>query len=654
MAIKYLSFFRDYARSKWPLWGSRTGDYSETQSKEVRAWLTAFSLADCLENGQFDRKKKRMNFSVFGQKVRKILDVDLPSGSSMVDEGRRIAADVNIGRTAFMDEMGVNSEREYKERSIKDNRVMFHAHIGLNSREATAEALAYLHRATREGGRAVDRAGICLDRRMALPRELRDEIPAETGPMLETESDWFKVGRDIPIQPHMGDFMIGFPASVENTVNALKAGVTTIGNLSQFFSHEAPGWTDTVATTAETVKAISVMGALRENGALVHSYLEDGFGALFCDCATTAGWAYLEKYIIEDLLGAKLSHCIGGLTTDPVKRSGWIFALNDIHERQCIGSMVYGDTLSFTADYNINRGLVGEYLLWDIMTQLKCPTGHAVLPLPVTEALRIPSAEEIAEAQIFGHRIEDSARRLQTHMDFSKSEAFSQEVVAEGKTVFNSAIDGLKAAGVDIDDPVELLYVLKKLGPALFEEMFGAGKPNLDHPRAREPLIPTDGYDISNSYVAKYRDTFSSSKSRRVLRNRRILIASTDVHEHAIMVIHQLLAEAGARLINLGAETGPDQVAKAARENRAEAILISTHNGMALDYARRLRDEMNNHKVTTPVVMGGVLNQKVENQPLPIDVSTDIKKLGIQPCPRLQRNFSNLLDFERKDEEESN
>jgi methylmalonyl-CoA mutase cobalamin-binding subunit len=120
------------------------------------------------------------------------------------------------------------------------------------------------------------------------------------------------------------------------------------------------------------------------------------------------------------------------------------------------------------------------------------------------------------------------------------------------------------------------------------------------------------------------------------------------------MVIHQLLADAGARLVNLGAETGPEKVVAAARENQVEAILISTHNGMALDYAQRLKDAMDSHKVMIPVVIGGVLNQKVENQPLPIDVTTDIKKLGIQPCPRLQSNFSNLLDFNIKDKEDSN
>ena len=208
---------------------------------------------------------------------------------------------------------------------------------------------------------------------MALPQEWRKKMPPETGPTLDTLDDWMQIGQLVPIQPHMGDFMIGFPASTENTLNALKAGVTTIGNLSQFFSHEVPLWHDQVRTAVETVRAMSIMGALRENGTLIHSYLEDGFGALFYDCATVAGWAYLERYIVEDLLGGKLAHCIGGLTTDPVKRAGWVFALNEIHEGDCLGSMFYGDTLSFTEDLIVNRALVGEYLDemgWDPKTGL--------------------------------------------------------------------------------------------------------------------------------------------------------------------------------------------------------------------------------------------------------------------------------------------
>jgi methylmalonyl-CoA mutase cobalamin-binding subunit len=585
-----------------------------------------------------------MKFSEFSQKVRQILDVDLPSMASILKECRLVAADVKIGRTAFMAEMGVGSELEYKTQCIKDNKIMFHAHIGLNSWEATADALAYLYKTARAGGNVVDRAGICLDRRMGLPKRRRKNIPSETGPMLASEQDWLQIGQAAPIQPHMGDFMIGFPSSVENTLYALKAGVTTIGNLSQFFAHEVPMWQDTPATTVETAKAIAIMGALRAKGTLVHSYLEDGFGALFCDCATVAGWAYLEKYIVEDLLEAKLAHCIGGLTTDPVKRAGWIFTLNEIHADQCVGSMVYGDTLSFSSDFSVNRAMVAEYMMWDIMAQLKCPTGHAVLPLPVTEALRVPSAEEIAEAQIYGRRIEQAARRLHPYMDFSAAEAFSKTVLSAGKSVFDSSLVGLKEAGVNIRDPIQLLYVLKRLGPAAFEEMFGAGKRNQIYARGREPIVATDVFELSNRYVDQYRDIFTNPKSKSILRSRRILIASTDVHEHAIMIIHRLLAEAGAEMINLGAEANPDEIVSEAHAKNVEAILISTHNGMALDYARRLKDELDNRKVKIPVVMGGILNQKVENQPLPIDATADLKKLDFYPCPRLEGGFRKLLE----------
>ena len=114
--------------------------------------------------------------------------------------------------------------------------------------------------------------------------------------------------------------------------------------------------------------------------------------------------------------------------------------------------------------------------------------------------------------------------------------------------------------------------------------------------------------------------------------------------DNRIMIIHQLLAEAGADMINLGAETDPVQIISEAQHSKAEAILISTHNGMALDYARRLKEHMDRCKVTIPVVLGGILNQKVENQALPVDVSGDLKQLGFNPCPKLEGNFRKLLE----------
>ena len=355
-----------------------------------------------------------MKFSEFSHIVLKILDAELPPAASILKECRSVADSIDIGRTAFMAEMGVGSELEYKRQCIKDDKIMFHAHIGLNSWQATAEALVYLNSAVRESGHVVDRAGICLDRRMGLPKEYRENIPSETGPMLESDQDWRQIAQAAPIQPHMGDF----------------------------------------------------------------------------------------------------ENCIAGL----------------------------------------------------------------------------------------------------------------------------------KEAGVDPRDPIQLLYVLKKLGPAVFEEMFGAGESNPNYARGRKPVIATDVFELSNRHADRYRQLFTSAKSKRLLKDRRILIASTDVHEHAVMIIHMLLAEAGAEPIYLGAEVNPDKVASAACSNKAEAILISTHNGMALEYARRLKDELDKHQAKIPVVMGGVLNQKVADQPLPIDVSADLKKLGYIACPRLEARFLMLLE----------
>jgi methylmalonyl-CoA mutase cobalamin-binding subunit len=585
-----------------------------------------------------------MDFSLLNQKIQSILETELPSGASIVREGRSLAENIEIGRTAFMDKMGVSSELEYKRQCIKNAQIMYHAHIGMNTWEDTLEALGLLYKTAEESGFVVDRAGICLDRRMALPRDWRERIPAETGPMLEGRGQWQQVGQAIPIQPHMGDFMIGFPASVENTVHALQAGVTTIGNLSQFFAHEAPMWTDKASTVVETVKAISIMAAMKSKGTLVHSYLEDGFPALFHDCTTVAGWAFLERYIVEELLDAKLSHCIGGLTSDPVKRAGWIFALHEIHEHDCIGSMTYGDTISFGADLDQNRGLVAEYLLWDIMAQLECPTGSAVLPLPVSEALRIPSADEIAEAQSYGRRIEQTARRLYPHVDFTPAYDLSAKLCSAGESVFNNAIEGLKEAGVDVRDPVQMLYVLKMLGAADFEAMFGVGKVRDDSFGGRQPVLPTDIFEMSQRVIRDYDHIFDNPRSRQLLKGRRFMIASTDVHAHAIMIIHELLSRAGAEITNLGAEISPDQIVRAAESCDPEAVLISTHNGMALEYAQRLKAELARHDLDVPIAMGGILNQKVEDAALPVDVTTDLKELGFHPIPRLGGGFHRLLE----------
>ncbi len=569
------------------------------------------------------------------KKIQTFAADELPNHNSLIKLARENATQIKIGKSLFLQTYGCASELEYKRQCMRDGHIMYHAHIGMNDMETTASALRDIHYHLDQQGFRMDRAGFALDRRMGLPSDLWAATAAETGPMLENQQDWSALAQSAAIQPHMGDFMIGQPASFSNTVQALRIGCTTIGNLSQFFTFEAPGWRDHCATSAETMKAISLLAEFRQQGMMLHSYLEDGYGALFKQCATVAAWAMLEYYIVEELLGAKLSHCIGGLTSDPIKRAGWVLALQKIHRGDQVGSMIYGDTISFGQDFDKNRGVVSEYLLWDIMIQMHSPSGHAVLPLPVTEAIRIPSAEEIIEAQCFGRQIEQTAKRLYPHVDFSAAEHFADRVFQDGKVVFDNALSGLKQCGVDLSNPLQLLYVLKKMGAQTFEDLFAKDIQSSD---------PTDMYLLSQQVIDNYRPLFESSEMIKKVKGKRLILASTDVHEHAIGALAQLLSEAGADVTNLGSEQSPDQVAECLSKYSYDALLLSTHNGMALDYGRQLRLILDKDSIDLPILMGGVLNQKVGTEALPVDVVDDLKQLGINPAVGLP-NLTKLLSY---------
>ena len=570
--------------------------------------------------------------------IQQVIDKSgLPDFNRLRKQALDLATQVSIGRSAFMQAFGVDSELAYKQQAMRDGQIMYHAHIGMNDIDATGAALARIHHEMEARNFRLDRAGFAIDRRMGLPEAKRAAAAAETGPMLARNEDWDALAQSAPIQPHLGDFMIGQPASVTNTVQALRIGCTTIGNLSQYFTFEAPGWSDAEETAGQTYQAMVLLSAFRDRGSMLHSYLEDGFGALFHHCSTVAAWAMLERYIVEELIGARLSHCIGGLTRDPIKRAGWVLALHRIHRGEQVGSMIYGDTLSFGREYEQNRALTAEYLLWDILVQMHAPSGHAVLPLPVTEAIRIPSADEIIEAQLFGRRVEATARRLYPHVDFSAAQAFADTVCRDGEEIFDNALYGLRDSGVDTRNPLQMLYVLKKMGPQQFEQFFASG---LD---SSQP-INTDMYAMAQEVVDEYRPMFTDDDFRGRVEGKRFIVASSDVHEQAAGALAQLLGEAGAEVTYLGAENDPADLVAAINRQPVDALLLSTHNGMALEYAQQLKHLLDEAGITPPVIIGGVLNQKIEDRELPVPVFDELKALGMHPAVALPA-LGKLLEF---------
>ena len=571
----------------------------------------------------------------FRDDVQQILsEAHLPDGNKVVAEGKALAQDITIGRTKFFAKYGVSSEYEYKQQMKKEGRIMYHAHIGLASWDETAEALHELYATLERSGYRLDRYGLCLERGMSLPAYMRDLVPRETGPRLETEEQWAQLGQVVPVQPHTGDFMIGFPNSVENTINALKAGVTTIGNLSQYFAHEAPMWKDDVATSVETVKAIGIMAGKKDQGTILHSYLDDGLPALFNDNATIAGFAILERHIIEDLIGARLGNCYGGVAQTPQLRAAWVFALNDIYDGDACGTMFYGDTVSSGPDLNYNRTVAARYLLWDIMAQLKCPIGTAIMPPPFTEGIRIPSVDEIIEVQMFAREMEKTARDMLKYVDFTECYEIKDRIVTGGRRFYRKALEGLDEAGVDVNDPLQMLHVLKKLGARKIEAAFAVGPEDPNGPNGHRPVYQTDVFRSTNNLTRLIIDSMHQQGIEKVSHPVSVIMASADVHEHALFLMRSVMQEFGVNVIYLGAEQDPDDIAAAynsSADQNVKGVFVSTHNGGALEYAHQLLDALNEADIDALVFMGGRLNQGKEDEELPVDVTEDIRQLGIIP-----------------------
>jgi methylmalonyl-CoA mutase cobalamin-binding subunit len=119
------------------------------------------------------------------------------------------------------------------------------------------------------------------------------------------------------------------------------------------------------------------------------------------------------------------------------------------------------------------------------------------------------------------------------------------------------------------------------------------------------------------------------------------------VHEHGKYLVQQALLGLGAYVVDAGASADPESLVARAAECGADAIAISTYNGIALRYAKAAKAAMEARGLSVPVLIGGRLNQIPEdsNSGLPVDVAADIADLGITPCAGLDEMLSALQEI---------
>lgn len=563
---------------------------------------------------------------------RDLLPRDMPSGMELVEQGRKAGDAIDMRVSLFCQHHGVSSELEYKKMMAAEGRTMTSMTIGFQDWPATVRGLERVYNECERRGFYVDRYILPLDRRMGLPIEYQASALKETGPMLNSDADWNAVAQAVPIQPHLGDMMIGSPASLDNTRLALQAGVNYIGNLSQF-AWKYPGWPgDDIDQMIEVVKSLGMMASKAEAGAVVHSYMDDGFPALFSDYCSYIGWARFERYIVESLIGAHLSTSYGGLTHDSMTKTTVTLALESLRPKEVATAFYYGNTTRYTRLIDKNYGVLGVDVLFMILADARARAGAAVMPVPVTEALRTPTADEIIEAQTIARQIADDADRVFASVDWGVLERGCDRLLKGGAQFFERLMNGLDDVGVDVTDPLQLLVAVRRLGARVIERSYGAGKSTNDPAfNGYQPVVPTDtlqDYLTERTLVREglQGTTFGSGTGDRVV------VGSTDVHEVGVRLVVDALEALGIEPTLASVGVDPDELADLALEADATALLVSTHNGMALSYAQQLISELSQRRLRVQIIFGGLLNQDVEGQDMPADVSDDLRQLGIHVC----------------------
>lgn len=552
-----------------------------------------------------------------------LLPPGLPDWREVLAEGKAAGRAVKRRRTAFHRLHGVASQHDWALDRRAAGRSRFMVNIGMPDWTLTKAALREIWFRFEEAGLTPpDSYDLILERRMGLPAEMRESAPQETGPALWTESDWIELGQTVPIQPQAP--LIGSPASFENTLLGLAAGLDTMGNFSNFVNRY-PYWDDEVEQIASVVRALGAVAAHRRSGVVADSYLEDGHSGVFADFRSIVGWAMLERHLVDGLCGAAYTPAFGGLTSDPFLRAAVFRALELTGPADALLDTYYhGDTVGHGESMDGNLALFVNDATVSLAADARFGWGASYLPTPLTERERVPGTADILEVHRLVRAMEPRARALAAHFDWRGTENLAEDVAHGARAWLGRVKEYLAGIGIDLGNPIELMLATRRMGAFELERIGLGSEGTYDHPTELTRMtLETRDREIAR--VAQ------SGAAR--LDGIAVAVASTDVHHFAKLVIEGVLEERGARILDGGLAVDPETLLDRALEAGCTAVVATTHNGWALNFGDRLaaaRRRLGAEGIA--LVMGGVLNEdtgKGSNSELPRDVTADLKARGI-------------------------
>lgn len=553
-----------------------------------------------------------------------------PDGRELLKEGMAIGASFQAGRSRFIRESEYDTFLDYKKACTAEGRIYFNMLLGLATLDEQVEAIKKVHEFIERTGLVVDAIQTIPSGLVALPREYREKAPSTTSYVTDGYEDYEVQVEAAPIEVTFNDYHLASPDGLETTIFALKTGAAIIGEFSQFL-WGYPGFDDDVKRFSDMVKALGIMASKRDEKFMVKTYLDDGFAGYFIDCASYVGYALLEHYICTKLCGARYIIAYGGLLSENDTRMGIALALHELLSTEDQPALYYinsSTNLQWDHDIHGNYGISVSELLFEMIVEKKYKIGLGVNPVSITEKIKVPTLSELFDILSAGKRAEEIADQWLPYMDFSGLERMRDVMVEQGKQFFDNVLAGFSEAGIDIEDPLEMILALKNFNPIKFEQTFHSTSFHTEHGEIK-PFYPTEmgrqTFKMKDEIIVNLKKADLEGS----LKGKKIVVASGDAHTYGLILVEGVLTEMGADVVNGGVDMDAVDMLDLADEEGTRFVGISCHNGQALDYGRQILQLAKEREKDYWIFMGGKLNAILPGDSEPTEIGHTLEEMGI-------------------------
>lgn len=524
---------------------------------------------------------------------------------------------------------------------MKRGRNVWQILIGLSSKEEQIEGLKYLYDYIQKNNFEMPIVQMIPSPLMALPVELRDQAPGTTSFRIDTLQDYLDIQEAAPFDVAWCDFHLSSPDALNSTINAVKAGSTRVGEFSQFM-WDHPGFDDDVQRIVDMVKSLGIIASKRDEYFCVETYLDDGFPGFFLDCSSYLAYALLEHYITTTLCGARYSISYGALLGDGRQRMALALAFADTMATpdQPIMSFANCTTIKQWANHiEANYGITTSEFLLEMLVERKYRVGITCNPVAVTEALHAPTVQGLCDILGAGMRLEEELDQWDSLMDFTELEEMRDVIIEKGTKMFHNILNGFKEAGVDIEDPVEMILVMKNYNPVRFEQDFHESNNEFGK---FKPYYPTVLGSRTIEEKDKMIEELEKYDYKDCLKGKKVVVASADTHTYGLNFVDGVMKYTGAEVINAGLDIAPAELLDVADEDGTKYIGISVHNGQALDYSKQLQELAKQRGKEYVVFMGGQLNGVLGGAGDIVDVTDLVNETGVFASNDIRASIDHL------------